>query len=490
MGKYGVLNMEDFTKLDRQQTKVADSPDIINSNFDLVKQGMDNVSQTFESVKGDIKSIDSSVRENAKAVAALNEYISNNNTATNQKITDLEENLKNEFAENLKSYLPLTGGTMTGAITLSEKGMFGVGEAAAENGADYMGKQRYVYLSDVHQLTKNNEATNDLADLEEALKEYCKHLLSEQFKELPNEMVKFQATVHMYRNWNVYGNIYTAKQDPAASGGDKDFPKYASLLLQGQDFAMIVSCTISNGVWAGMFEAPMGCVPTGLNQKGDVDHVFFSRGHNQFRLLGGKTCDDSITNQGDNQTILLGTNTSTILYAGEAGNEFARNQGLGKEVVSGSKTDGSLNHISQRLIECLLLCGDNGVEFFVNSANNITYKHNYRFSDGKIIINGVEVLSATGGGIVASSLGETGYVKFANGLILQWGKVALGGTTITDVKFPISFTKNTMRTYFSEQYTNYIQNSSAIKLNSPTLTQFTVIRHATTVLIEWFAIGV
>ena len=26
-----------------------------------------------------------------------------------------------------------------------------------------------------------------------------------------------------------------------------------------------------------------------------------------------------------------------------------------------------------------------------------------------------------GGGIIAQSLGENGYVKFANGLILQWG---------------------------------------------------------------------
>lgn len=42
------------------------------------------------------------------------------------------------------------------------------------------------------------------------------------------------------------------------------------------------------------------------------------------------------------------------------------------------------------------------------------------------------------GGIVAASLSTDGYVKFANGLILQWGYGRLNGTTHT-LNFPISF---------------------------------------------------
>ena len=45
------------------------------------------------------------------------------------------------------------------------------------------------------------------------------------------------------------------------------------------------------------------------------------------------------------------------------------------------------------------------------------------------------------GGIVAQSLGQNGYVKFANGLILQWGALKSGNyyyTAITHV-FPVSF---------------------------------------------------
>lgn len=47
--------------------------------------------------------------------------------------------------------------------------------------------------------------------------------------------------------------------------------------------------------------------------------------------------------------------------------------------------------------------------------------------------------SIGGGGIVAQSLGENGYVKFANGLILQWGYKA----SLADEKtyFPITFTQ-------------------------------------------------
>ena len=42
--------------------------------------------------------------------------------------------------------------------------------------------------------------------------------------------------------------------------------------------------------------------------------------------------------------------------------------------------------------------------------------------------------AASNGGIIAASLAANGYVKFANGLILQWGMA-----TSTTVIFPISF---------------------------------------------------
>ena len=50
------------------------------------------------------------------------------------------------------------------------------------------------------------------------------------------------------------------------------------------------------------------------------------------------------------------------------------------------------------------------------------------------------VLSATGGGITASSLGTNGYVKFSNGLILQWGLLSSWSSNYTDIYFHVAFT--------------------------------------------------
>ena len=62
-----------------------------------------------------------------------------------------------------------------------------------------------------------------------------------------------------------------------------------------------------------------------------------------------------------------------------------------------------------------------------------------------------------GGTIVASNLAQNGYVKFSNGLILQWGTTR-GGTTVT---FPVSFT-----TLFSlsavQQYAGYFAQGAAV----------------------------
>lgn len=45
----------------------------------------------------------------------------------------------------------------------------------------------------------------------------------------------------------------------------------------------------------------------------------------------------------------------------------------------------------------------------------------------------------TGGGIVAASLNTNGYVKFANGLILQWGIGTVSSRSSVTVTFPIAF---------------------------------------------------
>lgn len=48
--------------------------------------------------------------------------------------------------------------------------------------------------------------------------------------------------------------------------------------------------------------------------------------------------------------------------------------------------------------------------------------------------------SIGGGGIVAALLEQNGYVKFANGLILQWGLYDFSGNNGDKVYFPVAFT--------------------------------------------------
>lgn len=65
----------------------------------------------------------------------------------------------------------------------------------------------------------------------------------------------------------------------------------------------------------------------------------------------------------------------------------------------------------------------------------------------------VQTVSKANGGIVAQSLGETGWVKFANGLIMQWGTVSANFTADNETKtitLPISFTSQHLFCSISE----------------------------------------
>ena len=81
-------------------------------------------------------------------------------------------------------------------------------------------------------------------------------------------------------------------------------------------------------------------------------------------------------------------------------------------------------------------------------AGGYTFRLNHNTTDDKIPVfsNGVldyilksELANATtGGGIVAANLAQNGYVKFSNGLILQWGTVNSYNVTVT---FPLAYNK-------------------------------------------------
>lgn len=81
----------------------------------------------------------------------------------------------------------------------------------------------------------------------------------------------------------------------------------------------------------------------------------------------------------------------------------------------------------------------NAINVFSSTSVFNSNKSSVGANDLNFIKQTTAELATEGGGIIAQSLGTNGYVKFANGLILQWGK----GNTTTDrnntVTLPVTY---------------------------------------------------
>lgn len=138
-------------------------------------------------------------------------------------------------------------------------------------------------------------------------------------------------------------------------------------------------------------------------------------------------------------------------------------------------------------------------------AGGYTFRLNHNTTDDKIPVfsNGVldyilksELANATtGGGIVAALLEQNGYVKFSNGLILQWGYGTWENTQrIITVTLPIPFT-NTK--YFSTKNVpmladgHYTEDHEICTFNQTTTTFQFYHQHNAKIgdIYQWFAIG-
>ena len=101
-------------------------------------------------------------------------------------------------------------------------------------------------------------------------------------------------------------------------------------------------------------------------------------------------------------------------------------------------------------------------------------------------------LLGSGGGITAASLSPNGYVKFANGWIVQWGTYIENGT-YTWHKFPITFTSNCWGLYTTARTpstTTTVTAATTITVRNITLSQFeTGLESGDTWQCYWCAIG-
>lgn len=96
--------------------------------------------------------------------------------------------------------------------------------------------------------------------------------------------------------------------------------------------------------------------------------------------------------------------------------------------------------------------------------------------------------SIGGGGIVAQLLKQNGYVKFANGLILQWG-VDYGRANGKQINYPIAFTQF-VKVVALDGFNSARINCYSSLYEEPSLTYFKFNYDSETSFVNWIAIGV
>lgn len=122
--------------------------------------------------------------------------------------------------------------------------------------------------------------------------------------------------------------------------------------------------------------------------------------------------------------------------------------------------------------------GNISISTNVNTATNADTVDGYHASD---IIN--RITTANTGGIVAASLTANGYVKFANGFIIQWGNASGRRNTENSTSFPIAFPSTCFTVLLSPK--RYIVSASII---SQSKTSFTWEAECDSV--SWIAVGI
>ena len=98
----------------------------------------------------------------------------------------------------------------------------------------------------------------------------------------------------------------------------------------------------------------------------------------------------------------------------------------------------------------------NAINVFSSTSVFNSNKSSVGANDLNFIKQTTAELATEGGGIIAQSLGTNGYVKFANGLILQWGKVQQKSGNL----FPIKFPSTCYGTWSSEQHSNNVEGNT------------------------------
>lgn len=116
----------------------------------------------------------------------------------------------------------------------------------------------------------------------------------------------------------------------------------------------------------------------------------------------------------------------------------------------------------------------------------------YNNNKTSVAANDLAFVVDNSSGIVAQSLGTNGYVKFANGLIIQWGK-AIANKNSPTTTFPIAFPSTVYRIVSCINPDNKVTdtyNMHELVPENRSLTGFTVwIDNSISTYLDYIAIG-
>ena len=95
-----------------------------------------------------------------------------------------------------------------------------------------------------------------------------------------------------------------------------------------------------------------------------------------------------------------------------------------------------------------------------------------------------------GNTVPAKNLSANGYVKMANGLILQWGNIALGGNRQETVTFPITFPNECLNVQGSSRNIRYFSTYDIMVYSiTPTQVVLDLSAEKGSIGAYWFAVG-
>ena len=155
--------------------------------------------------------------------------------------------------------------------------------------------------------------------------------------------------------------------------------------------------------------------------------------------------------------------------------------------------------------------GDDPGMMYIRACNGISSNLLLMLSNGGVQLRTTERIGETGtvtrdlagAAIVAKSLGTNGYIKYASGLIVQWGTISNtpNGESGTVITFPISFTSTNITVVATLSSSNSGESGyiRLVELSTKTTTSFKAwvkrvtsgssISYETTKDFNWIAIG-